>query len=178
MSDPLPRAARPFLTFVTLLRVNGFAIAPEQTTAFLSAISLLGPRDPEDIRRAGLATLAPPPERHGAYDTLFRLHFLGEDAPAPVDVITTGELAAQGNPSMLELTKRLPASAGVLGDASQFDTRSQFTEGAAGDVACGDEQPPGIAGEGDERVDHSAHGSVGVQIPDDDVSSAGACRGD
>ena len=54
-----------------------------------------------------------------------------EDAPAPVDVITTDELAAQGNPSMLELTKRLPASAGVLGDASQFDTRSQFTEGAA-----------------------------------------------
>jgi uncharacterized protein len=82
MSDALPRAARPFLTFVTLLRLNGFAIAPEQTTAFLSAISLLGPRDPEDIRRAGLATLAPPPERHGAYDTLFRLHFLGEDAPA------------------------------------------------------------------------------------------------
>ena len=66
MSDALPRAARPFLTFVTLLRLNGFAIAPEQTTAFLSAISLLGPRDPEDIRRAGLATLAPPPERHGA----------------------------------------------------------------------------------------------------------------
>jgi uncharacterized protein len=82
MNDALPRAARPFITFVTLLRLNGFAIAPEQTTTFLSAISLLGPRDPEDIRRAGLATLAPPPERHGAYDTLFRLHFLGEDAPA------------------------------------------------------------------------------------------------
>ncbi len=86
MSDPLPRAARPFLTFVTLLRVNRFAIAPEQTTAFLSAISLLGPRDPEDIRRAGLATLAPPLERHGAYETLFRLHFLGEDAPASGDL--------------------------------------------------------------------------------------------
>ena len=56
--DPLPRAARPFLTFVSLLRANGFAIAPEQTTAFLSAISLLGPRHPEDIRRAGLAMLA------------------------------------------------------------------------------------------------------------------------
>src|SRR5271163_1312579 len=79
--DPLPRAARPFLSFVSLLRANGFAIAPEQTTAFLSAISLLGPRDPEDIRRAGLATLAPPPERHSAYDVLFAIHFLGEDAP-------------------------------------------------------------------------------------------------
>ena len=77
--DPLPRAARPLLGFVTLLRANGFAIAPEQTTAFLSAIELLGPRSLADIRRAGLATLAPPPERHGAYDALFRLHFLGDD---------------------------------------------------------------------------------------------------
>ncbi|HYD25157.1 MAG TPA: TonB-dependent receptor [Croceibacterium sp.] len=54
-----------------------------------------------------------------------------EDAPAPVEVIEAEELAAQGSPSMLELTKRLPASAGVMGDASQFDTRSQFNEGAA-----------------------------------------------
>src|SRR5687768_11535249 len=54
-----------------------------------------------------------------------------EDAPAPVDVIQAEELGAQGNPSMLELTKRLPASAGVLGDASQFDIRSQFNEGVA-----------------------------------------------
>jgi uncharacterized protein with von Willebrand factor type A (vWA) domain len=77
--DALPRAARPFVTFAHLLRANGFAVAPEQTTAFLAAISLLGPRGPEDIRRAGLATLAPPPERRAAYDALFRIHFLGED---------------------------------------------------------------------------------------------------
>jgi uncharacterized protein with von Willebrand factor type A (vWA) domain len=77
--DPLPRAARPFLSFVHLLRANGFVVAPEQTASFLAAITLLGPRDPEDIRRAGLAMLAPPPERHGAYDALFRIHFLGED---------------------------------------------------------------------------------------------------
>ena len=78
----LPRAARAFVSFVALLRVNGFAIAPEQTTAFLAAIELLGPRNPEDIRRAGMATLAPPPERRGAYDLLFRIHFLGgEELP-------------------------------------------------------------------------------------------------
>jgi uncharacterized protein with von Willebrand factor type A (vWA) domain len=73
----LPRAARAFVSFVALLRANGFAIAPEQTTAFLEAIALLGPRGPEDIRQAGLATLAPPPERRAAYDLLFRIHFLG-----------------------------------------------------------------------------------------------------
>ena len=73
----LPRAARSFVSFVALLRANGFAIAPEQTTAFLEAIALLGPRGPEDIRQAGLATLAPPPERRATYDMLFRIHFLG-----------------------------------------------------------------------------------------------------
>jgi uncharacterized protein len=76
---PLPRAARAFVSFVALLRANGFAIAPEQTAAFLEAITLLGPRDPEDIRQAGLATLAPPPERRATYDLLFRIHFLGGD---------------------------------------------------------------------------------------------------
>jgi len=75
----LPRAARPFVSFVALLRANGFAIAPEQTTAFLAAIELLGPRSPEDIRRAGLATLAAPPERRAAYDLLFNIHFLGSE---------------------------------------------------------------------------------------------------
>jgi uncharacterized protein with von Willebrand factor type A (vWA) domain len=78
----LPRAARAFVSFVALLRTNGFAIAPEQTTAFLEAIALLGPRDPEDIRQAGLATLAPQPERRATYDLLFKIHFLGgEEIP-------------------------------------------------------------------------------------------------
>jgi uncharacterized protein with von Willebrand factor type A (vWA) domain len=81
--QPLPRAARAFVSFAALLRANGFAIAPEQTAAFLEAIALLGPRDPEDIRQAGLATLAPPPERRATYDLLFRIHFLGgEEIPS------------------------------------------------------------------------------------------------
>jgi uncharacterized protein with von Willebrand factor type A (vWA) domain len=73
----MPRAARLFVDFVALLRANGFAVAPDQTTSFLSAIELLGPRSLEDVRRAGLATLAPPPERRAVYDALFRLHFAG-----------------------------------------------------------------------------------------------------
>ena len=82
--NPLPRAARAFVDFVGLLRVHGFAIAPEQTTTFLAAIGLLGPNSLADIRQAGLAALAPPPERRAAYDALFRIHFLdGEDLPRP-----------------------------------------------------------------------------------------------
>jgi uncharacterized protein with von Willebrand factor type A (vWA) domain len=76
----LPRAARIFVTFVALLRANGFAVAPEQTTAFLAAIELLGPRSLEHIRRAGLATLAPPQERRATFDRLFDLHFRGSEA--------------------------------------------------------------------------------------------------
>lgn len=74
----LPRAAEPFVTFPSLLRANGFAVAPEQTTAFLAAVGLLGPKSVEDIRRAAHATLGPPPERHPAFDALFGAHFLGE----------------------------------------------------------------------------------------------------
>ena len=82
MSDEpvLPRAVSVFISFVALLRANGFAVAPEQTTAFLAAIELLGPRSLEHIRKAGLATLAPPPERRATYDRLFDLHFRGSEA--------------------------------------------------------------------------------------------------
>ena len=52
----LPNATRPFVAFATLLRANGFAVAPEQTTAFMSAITVLGPRSLDDIRRAARAT--------------------------------------------------------------------------------------------------------------------------
>ncbi|MCK1741565.1 VWA domain-containing protein [Bradyrhizobium sp. 139] len=76
----LPRAVRIFVSFVALLRANGFAVAPEQTTAYLAAIKLLGPRNLGDIRQAALATLAPPPERRATFDRLFDLHFRGSDA--------------------------------------------------------------------------------------------------
>jgi uncharacterized protein len=75
-----PAAARVLVAFAALLRANGFAVAPEQTAAFLAAVGLLGPRSLESIRRAGLATLAPPPERRATYDRLFDLHFLGSEA--------------------------------------------------------------------------------------------------
>ena len=77
MPPVLPAAAAPFVAFASLLRANGFAVAPEQTTTFLSAITLLGPRSLDHIRRAAHATLAPPPERREEFDALFDAHFLG-----------------------------------------------------------------------------------------------------
>jgi uncharacterized protein with von Willebrand factor type A (vWA) domain len=81
MSDEaqFPRAARIFVSFVALLRANGFTIAPEQTIAFLAAIELLGPESLAHIRQAGLATLAPPPERLASYHRLFDIHFIDRE---------------------------------------------------------------------------------------------------
>ncbi len=54
-----------------------------------------------------------------------------ENAAAPVQVISSEELANRGSPSTLDLIKDLPSSSGVIGDANQFDSRSQGSEGVA-----------------------------------------------
>jgi iron complex outermembrane receptor protein len=53
-----------------------------------------------------------------------------QNAALPVDVITGEELIRRGSPSTLELIKSLPQSAGVLGDANQFDSRGQGADGS------------------------------------------------
>ena len=70
-----------FVGFTALLRRAGFAVAPEQTMAWLASIELLGPNEIGDIRRAARATLAPPPERFADFDALFDAHFLGAVVP-------------------------------------------------------------------------------------------------
>ncbi len=79
MNEPAvdKRAIGAFIGFAALLRRAGFAVAPEQTMAWLAGIELLGPRNIGDIRRAAHATLAPPPERFEEFDALFDAHFLG-----------------------------------------------------------------------------------------------------
>lgn len=83
---PLSRAAKPFLGFGRLLRRFGFAVAPEQVSGFMQAVTLLGPRSMNDIREAALATLAPPPDRRDEFEAHFRSWFYGEEA-----VVTEGE---------------------------------------------------------------------------------------
>ncbi|RWC89448.1 MAG: VWA domain-containing protein [Mesorhizobium sp.] len=73
----LPPASAPFLGFARLLRQYGFAIAPEQASGFMQAITLLGPRSMADIREAALATLAPPPDRRDEFEAHFQSHFYG-----------------------------------------------------------------------------------------------------
>ena len=77
-----PRESAPFLDFVHVLRRHGFSVSPDQTETFLSAITLLGPGNMNHIRRAATAALAPPIDRMGAFETLFRAVFYGDAAPA------------------------------------------------------------------------------------------------
>ena len=74
----VPRGARPFHDFATLLRAEGFPIATDQTIAFLEGIALLGPRTMRDIYWAAWSTLAPPPNRAGEFDALFHAFFHDE----------------------------------------------------------------------------------------------------
>jgi uncharacterized protein with von Willebrand factor type A (vWA) domain len=80
VTDAGPAIAH-FLGFTALLRNAGFAVAPEQTMAWLTAIELLGPQEIGDIRRAARATIGPPPERFAEFDALFDAHFLGVVVP-------------------------------------------------------------------------------------------------
>ncbi|PBC02880.1 VWA domain-containing protein [Mesorhizobium sp. WSM3860] len=80
--ESLPRAAAPFLGFARLLRRHAFAIAPEQITTLMQAVTLLGPRSMNDIREAALATLAPPPDRRSEFEARFRAYFYGDAKPS------------------------------------------------------------------------------------------------
>ncbi|EFL87822.1 VWA domain-containing protein [Ahrensia sp. R2A130] len=83
MPSIMPKATRAFVDFAHVLRNNGFAIAPEQTTGFIEAVGLLGPRDINDIHKAGIAMLAIPRARWSIYDALFRAFFLDQAISAP-----------------------------------------------------------------------------------------------
>lgn len=104
MIAPLPAAARLFVAFPTLLRGHGFSVAPEQTTSFLMAIELLGPRSLAHIRKAAVATLAPHPEQRELFDALFDLHFLGAIAePGDEDFAPDEEMAVQEDSGSREI---------------------------------------------------------------------------
>lgn len=75
MAATLPHGARPFVDFARTLRAHGFPVTTDQTTTFLAAIPLLGPRAIGDIYWAARATLAPDPDRIGEFDALFNAAF-------------------------------------------------------------------------------------------------------
>ena len=80
----LPAAARHLVAFAPILRANGFAVAPDQTMAFVEAVGLLGPRGIADIRKASMATMGINADRRDDFNALFDAHFLGASLPQAV----------------------------------------------------------------------------------------------
>jgi uncharacterized protein len=132
----LPRPVGVFISFAALLRANGFAVAPEQTTAFLAAIDLLGPRSLEHIHRAGLATLAPPPERRATYDRLFDIHFRGSEAieRADGDDEETVRLQEEGRGEVEPLLADEANESGLAAARAEALVERRFARGATGDA--------------------------------------------
>jgi hypothetical protein len=113
----LPPAAAHLLGFARLLRAAGMAAAPDQVAAFLAAVALLGPRSPDDIRRAARCVLAPPVDRLAEFDALFDawLHGGGEEVVLPEDGPDLGD-PARSEPDPVPLV-RGAAEGGALASA-------------------------------------------------------------
>jgi uncharacterized protein len=122
MRPALPAAAVPFVAFASLLRANGFVVAPEQITGFLAAITLLGPRSLEHIRRAAHAALAPPPERREEFEALFDAHFLG--------AVELGRKTAEPDPDDMRVQEHRPGgleppASDAINEAGQAATAAE-----------------------------------------------------
>ena len=104
LSSAVPAAVQPLIRFATLLRGNGIAVAPEQTTTFLMAVELLGPRSIEHLRQAAFATMGPQPEQRALFDALFDRHFLGHlGEPGDEDVQPDEEMKLQEDAGQQEI---------------------------------------------------------------------------
>ncbi|MEO1491652.1 MAG: VWA domain-containing protein [Pseudomonadota bacterium] len=81
----LPRPMQPMVIFASILRANGFTVAPDQVISWIEGIGLLGSHGPQDIRRAGIATLSIPRDRQPEFNALFDAYFLGLALPAALE---------------------------------------------------------------------------------------------
>jgi uncharacterized protein len=135
--NDLTRPIAHFVEFAALLRRAGFAVAPEQTMAWLASIELLGPNSIDDIRRAAHATLAPPPERLADFDALFDAHFLGaqsivpEAAPSEDEPMRAAEDSAIGPEPLFGDETR---ESGAQATAAERLTARRLTPGGEGDT--------------------------------------------
>ncbi len=73
----MPAPAAYLAAFGGVLRGGGFLATPDQTTAFLAGVVMLGPGGIGDVHAAALACYGPAPERRDAFDALFRGYFHG-----------------------------------------------------------------------------------------------------
>lgn len=75
---------RVLLGFTRALRAAGVAVTADRSQSYLAAAALLGADDPEQVRRAGRATLCRSPDDLARHEQVFEAYFLApEGLPRP-----------------------------------------------------------------------------------------------
>ncbi len=141
----LPPAAANLTGFARLVRAMDFAVAPEQTVAFLAAVGLLGPRSIDDVRAAAFATLAPGPDRHEEFEALFRAWFWGD---AAVSASGEGDEETQvkdsGGGREEQVLPEETRGGGELASSEEQLAQRRFRQGEASMVRFGEALPAAL----------------------------------
>ena len=141
----LPPAAANLTGFARLVRAMDFAVAPEQTVAFLAAVGLLGPRSMDDVRAAAFATLAPGPDRHEEFEALFRAWFWGD---AAVSASGEGDEETQvkdsGGGREEQVLPEETRGGGELASSEEQLAQRRFRQGEASMVRFGEALPAAL----------------------------------
>lgn len=121
----LPQAIKPLLALAAELREHGFAVSPDQTTGFIEAIGILGPRHIDDIRHAAIALYAIPPERLFEFDVIFKRLFydmeIAAQAKSSDDDVDAFE--PTGGEEVIEVGESLEQSGTDAVQAERLQTR-------------------------------------------------------
>jgi uncharacterized protein with von Willebrand factor type A (vWA) domain len=91
--------------FAHELRAAGLTVGTGEVLAYFAAMTPLDPTDLVDLYWAGRATLVGRHEDDLVYDRVFRRYFLGQDAPAPAQL-----MLAPGAVAEAEATLAMPAA--------------------------------------------------------------------
>jgi uncharacterized protein len=157
---PMPKAAGLIAAFGGVLRAHGFPATPDQTTAFLKGVILLGPHGIRDIYHAAVATFGPEPEQRADFDALFRGHFYGDAAEVTSDAAEARE-DQHADTGALSPERGAQSSAGDAASlAERLKARSFADAGSAPHRDWGRQLAQGLPRRRSFRTRPSAHGSV------------------
>src|ERR1700759_2355475 len=87
--------------FAHELRAAGLRVGTGDVLTYFAAMTPLDPTDLVDLYWAGRTTLLSRHEDQGTYDRVFRSYFLGEDAPARVQLLLTAQSVAEAEAALV-----------------------------------------------------------------------------
>ena len=87
--------------FARELRAAGLTAGTGDVLTYFAAMSPLDPTDLADLYWAGRTTLLSRHEDQGVYDRVFRMYFLGEDAPARNQLLLTAQSVAEAEAALV-----------------------------------------------------------------------------